>query len=237
MNPFSHLRLWFRARRYATRNDPGEIAWLLRTVKPGQTVLDVGGHKGAYTFWLRRAVGGHGQVVTFEPQPVLAKRLKALAKSWRNVRVEWLALSSKEGELELHVPKGGPSPGATLETRGTEGFDTVKVPVTTLDLYDAAQDLGRVSLIKVDVEGHELEFFKGGETVLRRDKPILIFECEARHRPDGVKPVFEWLQSLGYRGHFFLGTDLRPLSEFDPVKHQTRGQDPYCNNFVFQVPG
>lgn len=238
MAMFPRLRVWQRARRYAKRVDPAEIAWMRSILKPGQTALDVGAHKGAYAWWMKRSVGPRGRVVCFEPQPALRPYLKPLEKAWTGFRYEWLALSSKEGELPLTKPKGKPTGVATLEQRESgDGFETVLVPVTTLDLYDLANGIGPVSFIKVDVEGHELEFFRGAETVLRRDRPILLFECEARHRADGIQPVFDWLLSLGYRGQFFHGHELRPLAEFDVAKHQVQGRDPYCNNFVFTHAG
>jgi FkbM family methyltransferase len=235
MRALEYVRLRLRARRVSRQGDAAEIAWLTRTLRPGTTVLDVGAHKGAYTWWLRRAVGASGRVVAFEPQPLLVHRLREVAAPWPNVRVEWLALSSRNGELELHIPKGGPSPVATLEPRAGADFDNVTVPVTTLDDYAAVHDIGSVGFIKVDVEGHELEFFRGAEQLLRRDRPLLLFECEARHRSDGVAPVFEWLLALGYTGSFFHGSTLRPLTEFDPAVHQVPGGRPYCNNFVFSA--
>jgi FkbM family methyltransferase len=233
MRALEYVRLRLRARRAARRGDAGEIAWIRHNVRPGATVLDVGAHKGSYTWWLRRAVGDAGRVYAFEPQPALVRRLAELAVAWPNVRVEWLALSSQAGELQLHVPKGGPSPGATLEARADEAFDTFSVPVTTLDAYAASHGIERVRLIKVDVEGHEFEFFRGAEGVLRRDRPALLFECEERHRPDGMAPVFDWLHALGYTGRYFHGHELRPLARFDAVVHQVPGSKPYYNNFLF----
>ena len=109
------LRLIFRAWKYRLRIDPAEIAYLLRIVRPGDRVVDAGAHKGAYSYWMSKAAGHQGEVVAFEPQPALAVRLTHLAM--RNVTVENMALSAAAGEMTLHVPGAGPSPGATLEAR------------------------------------------------------------------------------------------------------------------------
>jgi len=229
------LRLRYRAWRYRRRKDPGEISAIMRLVEPGSIAIDVGGHKGAYTYWLRRAAGENGRVITFEPQPSLAERLRAMVKGlgWSNVNIEWLALSSSEGELTLHVPKGGPSPGASLEARVGQPTDAVTVPVTTLDAYVSKHSLSPIGFIKVDVEGHELELFRGAEATLRRDRPVLLFECEERHRAGTTSEVFEFLTGLGYSGQFFYGRDLRPLSDFNPARHHIYGREPYVNNFLF----
>jgi hypothetical protein len=96
----------------------------------------------------------------------------------------------------------------------------------------------RVSFLKCDVEGHELNVFRGAEQLLRRDRPVLLFECEQRHhggRP--ISEVFTYLEGLGYSGRFFDGLRLAPLAEFDPRRHQASPDAPgYCNNFVFSAP-
>ena len=62
---------------------------------------------------------------------------------------------------------------------------------------------------------------QGARETVAANRPDLLVECETRHRPDGdVRPVFEFLASLGYEGSFFLGGKRRPLAEFDPARHQ-----------------
>jgi Methyltransferase FkbM domain len=98
----------------------------------------------------------------------------------------------------------------------------------------------RVSLLKIDVEGAELEIFKGAERILREQSPLLVFECEDRHLEAGsVQDVFSYLKSLGYKGSFICRNTLLPLSAFDPSVHQRQDgewfwkKEGYCNNFVF----
>jgi len=56
-----------------------------------------------------------------------------------------------------------------------------------------------------------------------------------------VRPVFDFLASLGYEGSFFAAGRRRPLAQFDPARHQrcARGEKPrpdYVNNFAFEHP-
>lgn len=83
--------------------------------------------------------------------------------------------------------------------------------------------------------------FEGANRILRERSPLLVFECENRHLESGnVLDVFEYLNALGYSGQFVCGKALRPLSEFDPSRHQKQQGDrfwdakDYYNNFVFQ---
>lgn len=232
------LRLLYRALRYRWKNDPAEIAFVRAHARPGTLALDVGAHKGGYTFWLARSVGAGGRVHAFEPQPQLARNLQR-AFDPRRVIVENAAVSDREGTMTLHIPTDGrPSPGASLEATATATATgrSIEVRVLTLDRHLAARTQP-VSFLKCDVEGHELAVFRGAENLLRRDRPVLLFECEQRHH--GARPiaeVFAYLEAFGYRGRLFRDGELVPLAQFDPARDQA---DPhaenYCNNFVFSA--
>ena len=56
------VQLLYRAWRYRFKLDPQEISFLLGNVSAGQTCVDIGAHKGAYTYWMQRAVGPTGRI-------------------------------------------------------------------------------------------------------------------------------------------------------------------------------
>jgi FkbM family methyltransferase len=229
-------RLLYRAHRYRWKLDPAEIKFVRTHAKPATTAIDIGAHKGAYSYWMARAVGPQGRVIAFEPQPELAARLRCSFQPQGNVTIENLGLSNQCGQLTLNVPGAGPSPGASFETTEVTADSTrrINVEVSTLDAR-LAQPHPRVSLIKCDVEGHELSVFMGAGRTLREERPALLFECEQRHHGQSdIAEVFNYLGRLGYHGFFFAGHALRPLAEFNPAQHQNP-QAPwsYCNNFAF----
>lgn len=246
--------LQYRHRAWKRRltRDRAEIGSVLESIRPGATVIDVGAHKGAYLYWLRRAAGSSGRVFAFEPQPQLAEYLQRIARRsrWKNVTIENLALSDQAGVLPLHIPApaGKTSPGARLirghaEDRGrfNSSFD---VSVVTLDRYLYEASVSRVDFLKVDAEGHELSVFQGAERTLRTWRPTILFECEGRLREDGdVRTVFDFLKDLGYVGEFLDSTTgIRlPLELFDPAYHQVYDSEDaykkpgYCNNFLFHA--
>lgn len=236
----SRLKWLYRAWRYRYRLERREIELLLQQLRPGDTAVDIGAHKGAYSYWMRRAVGSGGKVYAFEPQPELAAALQALAAAsgYHNLRVENLALSSSAGTRTLTVPSGGTSPGASLEPgagAGGSSGNAYPVSVTTLDDYFDAAGRARIRLLKCDAEGHELEVFRGGQRLLQEAHPSLLFECERRHRGgDSVETVFRWLEQQGYRGYFIDARGAQPIEGFDADRHQGRsGVRGYVNNFLF----
>ena len=184
-------------------------------------------------------IGAEGRVVAIEPLPDLAKMLtRAVDHLHLPVTVYNCALSSKEGEADLRVPvvNGGRAAGfATLENRDFEG-KSYHVKLRRLD--DICRDHpGRLSFIKIDVEGHELEVLRGSiETLARR--PNLLIEIEQRHSTVPITDTFEFLKSHGFRGEFLdENSKPHPLEEFDPTKHQIVekvGTDHYVSNFIFR---
>jgi len=239
------LRYLWRAFHYRRRANRREIEFLSGKVRPGDNVVDVGAHKGGFLYWLRRYVTDSGKVYGFEPQPALACYLRQIVAilGWNNVVVEDYGLSSVRGSMELFIPtpQGKPSPGATLCPADLNApHHSVQVPVVTLDGYLGEKGNPAIAFIKCDCEGHELEVFRGAEGVLRRDRPVLLFECEQRHMP-GSSPtaIFGYLQGLGYRGWYFGPAGLAPVEQFRADIHQPvragrywNAKD-YYNNFAF----
>ncbi|WP_036047335.1 FkbM family methyltransferase [Bradyrhizobium sp. Tv2a-2] len=217
-----------------------EFRLIRQHVRSADTVCDIGANKGSFVFWLSRWCR-NGRVVAFEPQPQFAQLVARLASDLKldNVTVEQKAAFSKPGQADLFVPKGH-SPGASLvsKTVGASDFETISVPMVRLDDYFAQHE--QISFMKVDVEGAELDVFKGAERILREQSPLLIFECESRHL-DGtrVEDVFAYLNALGYAGYFVAGSQLLSVAKFDAAIHQRQDGEwfwkakGYYNNFVF----
>jgi FkbM family methyltransferase len=257
---WTKLRYLYRAHRYRYRVDRAELRFVCAHLQRGEVAVDIGCHKGAYTYWMRRRVGPSGGVFVFEPQPQLVAYLRQAFSAMRydNVAIVPMAVSEIEGRKLLHVPQGS-THGASLEERSEERGARSKhkaalessrsslfaprsllVPVTTLDAFFADRPRGP-DFVKIDVEGHELAVLRGARQTLETHRPTLLVECEARHRPDGdVRPVLDFLQSLGYAGSFFSNGRRRPLAEFDPAVHQHVSQaarrlpPEYANNFAFE---
>lgn len=224
-----------------------ELAYLPNLVKPGTTVVDVGGHFGVYSVALARLVGPDGQVVTVEPIVEDAQMIASAARRLKlPIRVVNVAASRANGEATLHVPAIGSSLKTALSTLEASahsgdleaGADRV-VPMSTLDEILAAID-GQVSFIKIDVEGHERAVLEGASTTLATYRPNLLVEINDEPGVTTAHEVIAWIESLGYRGQFLEdGTTLRSASVFNPEQHQRMHRDnplsrQFINNFIFR---
>lgn len=237
MTQWDGIRMRVRAWRYRHKLDRAEIRFVREHLRPGDAALDIGAHKGGYAYWMCRAVGPAGRVICFEPQPQLADYLRRmeLALGFDQLTVENMGVSSTNGELTLHVPGGRPSPGSTLEAGLAEGGAAYKVRVTKLDDYFREHPPERLALVKCDVEGHELDVFRGGQELLRTQRPVVLFECEERHHTRYTsRDVFDYLANLGFEGFFFSRGTLQPLRDFHPSEHGDPAVPGYANNFLFR---
>ena len=193
----------FRAFRYRYIVDPNEIKYITKNLTEGSVAVDIGAHKGGYLFWMKKSVKEKGKIFAFEPQVRLynyLKNISALAK-YKNVIIENLGMSSKEGEVNIYIPitKKGVSPGARIDhfNDGTL-CEQSKIQITTLDKYFFDRQI-IPNLIKIDVEGHEKQVLLGGINLLKSGKPKIIMECENKHLSKAnIFDVFDILIDLGY---------------------------------------
>lgn len=235
-----HLRLLARAWKYRRKLDPAEIRFVLDAVRPGDRVIDMGAHKGAYTYWLAKAAGPKGKVVAVEAQKNLADKLDSLFAKRESIGVTWAAISDTTGKGTLSLRPDGSSHGASVAgfSDGNVG-DTVQVPTITLGDLMTQHGLSRLDFIKCDVEGHEGAVFFASRETIHAHRPTILMECENRHAQgehggvEGMRRIFE---PMGYRIRFFSGGRLYPIEDFNAEIHQNYGQGEYCNNFVLDYP-
>jgi FkbM family methyltransferase len=227
------------------------LALVERFVRPGDHAVDAGANWGLFTARLAELVGPSGRVTAFEPHPGHAQTLGAIARRHHWVDLRFAALSTEAGSAELAVPvhEGRTlSALASLEPPQAEDgvrFQKLPVEVTTLDA--ALEGAPAVGLVKCDVEGHELAALRGGERMLRRDRPVVLVETEQRHQREGsVTDLFDWLGGLGYEGSCLRAQGLAPLNTFDVQRDQLAFLEDesfvahdmpagYVNNFLFQA--
>ncbi len=235
------IRLWLRAEKYRNKEDKGGIDYILQTVTKGDTVFDIGAHKGGYLYFFQQLVGAEGVVFAFEPQSLLNHYLSEVSTllKWENVLIERSAVSDQTGTATLSIPhnKGKKSsPCATIIQSQMHFTIRKKEEVETITLDDYCR-IHRVHphFLKVDVEGNELSVFMGAREILTRFKPRILFECEARFVGEQrVLETFLFLQSFGYEGYFIKGNIRKPIREFSFTEHQNNLSDTYCNNFIFE---
>jgi FkbM family methyltransferase len=186
--------------------ETSEREFVQRFLQPGMTVLDIGAYYGLYSLTASALVGKRGRVIAFEPSPFQRKRLHwnlRLNRS-QNVSVENLALGVSIGQQTLFSITGESAGYASLRKPAIGAiFDPIVVQVTTLDEYLRNHRIDTVDFIKVDVEGGEMDVFKGAVELLRKQvRPVILCELEdVRAEAWGykAKEAAAFVESFGFR--------------------------------------
>lgn len=181
---FILLRLKALYYRKTLRNwgiaDKSEFAILKRFVPQGGTCLDVGANIGLYSLIMSELVGPGGRVYAFEPIPSTYKILLANLKykNCNNVTVLRLALSDYNRAVRMMIPAyedGTPAHGEARIDLTAGASAGIEVESARLDDLITSID-GDISLIKVDIEGHELSFLRGALSTIRSLRPAVYSE-------------------------------------------------------------
>jgi len=178
-----------------------DVALCCRVLKPGDRFIDGGANVGMFSIPAAARVGREGKVLAFEPVPGTAARLRENAAlngfSWVEVREEAIAAAAEEREF---VMLGGDAAGLSAFTpEHREGGEVRRVRAVTLD--DVAGD-GPVRLIKLDLEGAEVEALRGGGSVLARQRPDLLLEVvpgQLERAGSTAAELFALVRAAGYR--------------------------------------
>jgi FkbM family methyltransferase len=187
--------------------------------------VDVGAHAGVYSFFFARS---GATVEAFEPIDELAKTLRT--RFGQLINVHQTALSDSEGEAKINVPMQGERPvyGFASITKSFSVEESIAVERRRLDSFK----FENVVMLKVDVEGHELEVLQGAERTLVENRPIILVEAEERHRPDAVTLIASYLEAHDYSG-FIVDKGLLPLRKIGASIYKNLYEGRYVNNFFF----
>jgi FkbM family methyltransferase len=176
----------------------GEVGLFRQFLHPGDTVLDIGANIGAHTVVFSRLVGPSGIIHAFEPQRLVFHTLCAnvALNSLTNVHCHHAAVAEKVGQIIVPRPdyqKENNFGGLGL------GHHDVGDSVRTIPLDDL--DLRACRFIKIDVEGMEKTVLKGGETMIRKFRPILYVENDRLANSDDL---LQQIENLEYKMYWHL---------------------------------
>lgn len=185
-----------RIRRRNARYDEWTSEIIRRVLGPSGNAVDVGCFRGKLLeAMVRQAPQGHH--VACEPNPELAASLR---ERFPGVTVHEVAVSDEPGTSEFHVLAQLPAQSGLLRrpTDSASDVRVIQVRVETLDRL--LQDAGRIDLVKIDVEGAEVNVLFGTRETLCRWQPVVVFEHGVRtSQPYGTTPemLFDLLADCG----------------------------------------
>lgn len=188
-----------------------EHDFLTSLISDGDSVIEVGSNIGVHTVGLSKAVGSVGRVVAIEVQPAIFQILCAnlALNALFNVTTHACGCSDRKGAM---IAPAIDYSASSLHNSGAASLASTGVgtPVSVIPLDELVEDIHRLRLIKIDVEGMEQQVLQGANRLIAKHRPLLYVEND---RVEKSKALIEWIMSAGYQ----LWWHIPPL--FNPNNH------------------
>ena len=188
-----------------------EVNFLKDLIEPGDVAIDCGANIGGITIPLAQKIGPEGYMVAFEPQQYIYHTLcgNVSINNLSNTAVFQRLASNVSGEVRgmpvLNYEEEG-NFGDNSTNRSEENALCIPVATCTID----SLNLSALNLIKIDVQGEELDVLNGAEETIKRTRPFLYVESETREESE---KVIEFLNDHEY-SHFFHRPPLFNIDNF-----------------------
>lgn len=199
--------------------EPDEMSFLLRFLRSDDLFVDAGANVGSYTILASANCGA--RTITFEPVPTTFEMLKknvSINSIDQNVILHNVGLGAINGSLAFTSSKGGKNHVVLDATGSVE--DQVTVPIVTLD------DIVRepVRMLKIDVEGFELQVLTGARAILANPElKVVLIEINGLENRYGItgNSVHDRLIESGFSPYTYIieMNQLVPLNSF--ASHNT----------------
>jgi FkbM family methyltransferase len=188
-----------------------ECAW--RLIKPGDQIVDAGANIGYMTSVFAAKTGGAGKVHSFEPHPVIRKKLESnvarFGKNFAAVTIHGVALGDTNGTADLVEADAFSTNQGTAFLADEKMPGNVKRHQVVVKRLDEMFPEGNFGLIKIDVEGHEAKLIMGAENIFKTRRARNVIYEDHELGQSGLPEMFAW---HGYTvfavGHDFWGLQL-----------------------------
>ena len=180
--------------------EPATTALIGKLVTHGDHVIDVGAHVGHHACFAARAAGATGRVLAIDPQPHNADQIarNASLNGLSNLITICAAAGQSNGFIRVPIQSDRDRSRLSILKRGPNDLDVlVEVPLRRLDELVEANGIVSPKLVKIDVEGYELEVLLGmGDRLMDCENIILeVLETADANRTD---EIIRLLSSVGF---------------------------------------
>jgi FkbM family methyltransferase len=176
---------------------------LYRLVSKNDTIIDVGSNMGETIMNFSKIAGEKGEVHGFEPDRINYQRCveNLNLNNFSNIYLNNVGLGNIAREFKIKVDTPS-NRGGNRITSDTNDPNTEIINIITLDDYIRNKGIKKINLIKIDVEGFELNVLKGAEESLKQFKPNLFIELDDNNlklQGDSARDLISFLLALNYK--------------------------------------
>ncbi len=186
--------------------------------KENFTVLDIGANIG-WTVLNLASITKHGMVIGFEPDPYNFERCNEniALNNFKNIKIFPVGLGNGNDLVDMEVRTPSNRGGNRIVGKGSPS--THRVEIVKLDDFAPVRDLTKIDMLKIDVEGYELNVLRGAAYLLKKHKPVLFVELDdnnLKDQGDSALDLINFLLAIGYSEirHAEDKTEVLPTTDF-----------------------
>ena len=214
---------------------------LYTMLKDGEVFYDIGANIGLYTIFLAYK-NPNIKSFCFEPDPLAFECLSSTLSSFKSDQIKLFkkAIGHKDERLKLFKSSkndGGHSLCLAEDEAHRESFSSSysEVEVVNLDGFWEREKFALPNVIKIDVEGFELEVLKGMKEILRKSRPVLLVEANNQDLSERGElwSFFNSYLDIGIKGRKPGSSEHLSLEELSKVAKKDLADGALFSNFFF----
>ena len=194
------------------------VEYLKNTVRPGDTICDIGAHIGYYVRLLSRLTGASGKIIAFEPHPKNIKLLQLNCRKCANMEIVPKAVAATTGKSRFYEHATSSASHALSDISQSGRY--IEVDLTSMDDWYLNSKNTKLNIVLIDVEGYEDEVLMGMQNVIKKHSElrIILEYCPDNYRQANrdISLIHKAFKQCGLRVTTMLGRMGRkemPLGE------------------------
>jgi len=208
-------------------HEPLTTSLIIKKLTKGMHCIDIGSNIGYYAILESSKIGNNGMVWSVEPSPqnfeTLSKNI--ILNQRKNIKCYNIAIGSGNGKIDFLISKKSNWSKIKNESDHIENGDKIiQVDIMTLDSFSEKNEIEKVDLLRMDVEGYERNIIEGSMNFLEKFKPILMIEV---HKMiignNGTNEFLEKLQLMNYECEYFIPRvfDVPIIGDLNDIKNKS----------------
>ncbi len=203
--------------------EKGTLDFIKKNLSEGDVFFDIGANIGLMSIFSSYCVGKTGKVYAFEANPETAKLLQYNIElnKINNITIIDKAVGNATGKIKIYNNWAVNRGGATLikPKQETDSFEVDLIKIDSITEYDSM----KIGMIKIDVEGFEMDVLRGLEKILQKSKaPKLIVECSAdrNNNYDSVFEIYDFIKKVNKYKIYKLSKGKERLGDLVEIQNK-----------------
>ncbi len=208
-------------------HEPLTTSLIIKKLTQGMHCIDIGSNIGYYAILESSKIGDNGTVWSIEPSPqnfeTLSKNI--ILNQRKNIKCYNIAIGDENGKIDFLISeKSNWSKIKNKIDHIENGDKTIQVDIMTLDSFSQKNEIKKVDLLRMDVEGYERNIIEGSINFLEKFKPILMIEVHKMIMGNNRTNEFlEKLQKMNYECEYFIPRvfDVPIIGDLKDIKNKS----------------